>query len=75
MEVEAARALAAGIAIGVGAVGSAIGEGFIAGKALEAIGRNPEVRDKITTLMFVTLAIAESTAIYALVISLILLFS
>ncbi len=75
MEVEAARALAAGIAIGVGAVGSAIGEGFIAGKALEAIGRNPEVRDKITPLMFVTLAVAESTAIYALVISLILLFS
>jgi F-type H+-transporting ATPase subunit c len=74
MEVEAAKALAAGLAIGIGAVGSAVGEGIIAGKAMEAIGRNPEVRDKITTLMFVTMAIAESTAIYALVISLILLF-
>ena len=75
MEVEAAKYLAAGLAIGIGAIGSAIGEGIIAGKAMEAIGRNPEVRDKVTTLMFVTMAIAESTAIYALVISLIILFS
>ena len=67
--------LAAGLAIGLGAIGSAIGEGYIAGKALEAIGRNPEASDKITPLMFVTMAIAESTAIYALVISLIILFA
>jgi F-type H+-transporting ATPase subunit c len=74
MEVEAAKFLAAGLAIGLGAIGSGIGEGIIASKALEAIGRNPEAAEKITPLMFVTMAIAESTAIYALVISLILLF-
>lgn len=74
MEVEAAKALAAGLAIGIGAVGSAIGEGFIGGKAMEAIGRNPEAIDKIMTPMFITMAITESTAIYALVVSLILLF-
>lgn len=74
MEAEAAKFLAAGLAIGLGAIGSGIGEGIIASKALEAIGRNPEAAGKITPLMFVTMAIAESTAIYALVISLILLF-
>ncbi len=74
MDVEAARLLAAGIAIGLGAIGPGIGEGIIASKALEAIGRNPEAAGKITPLMFVTMAIAESTAIYALVIALIILF-
>lgn len=75
MELEVLKTLAAGFSIGVGAVGSAIGEGMIASKAMEAIGRNPEASDKITTLMFVSMAITESTAIYALVVSLIILFS
>jgi F-type H+-transporting ATPase subunit c len=74
MDVEAARLLAAGLAIGLGAIGPGIGEGIIASKALEAIGRNPEAAGKITPLMFTTMAIAESTAIYALVIALIILF-
>lgn len=72
---EVLKTIAAGIAIGFGAIGSAIGEGMIAAKALEAIGRNPEASDKVTTLMFVSMAITESTAIYALVVSLIILFS
>ena len=75
MELEVLKTLAAGFAVGVGAIGSAIGEGMIAAKAMEAIGRNPEASDKITTLMFVSMAIAESTAIYALVVALIILFS
>lgn len=74
MEAEAAKYIAAGIAMGVGALGSAIGEGMIASKALESIGRNPETQKSITPLMFVTMAVTESTAIYALVISLIILF-
>ena len=74
MEAEMFKFLAAGLAIGLGAIGPGIGEGIIASKALEAIGRNPEAAGKITPLMFVTMAIAESTAIYALVISLIILF-
>lgn len=75
METEAVKALAAGLAIGLGAIGPAIGEGFIAAKAMEAIGRNPEASAKITPVMFVTMAITESTGIYALVIALIILFS
>ena len=74
MDLEILRTVAAGIAVGFGAIGSAIGEGLIAARAMEAIGRNPEASDKITTLMFVTMAIAESTAIYALVIALLILF-
>ncbi len=74
MVLESARLIAAGLAIGFGAIGSAIGEGLIAAKAMEAIGRNPEVQPQITPLLFVTMAIAESTAIYALVVTLIILF-
>ncbi|MFC1637973.1 ATP synthase F0 subunit C [Patescibacteria group bacterium] len=74
MEAEVYKYLAAGIAVGLGAIGPGIGEGIIASKALESIGRNPEAANKITPLMFVTMAITESTAIYALVVSLIILF-
>lgn len=74
MELEAAKMIGAGLAIGLGAIGPGIGEGIAASKALEAIGRNPEASGKIIPLMFVSMAIAESTAIYALVISLIILF-
>lgn len=74
MEAEAIKAIAAGIAIGLGAIGPAIGEGIIASKAMEAIGRNPEASGKITPVMFVAMAITESTGIYALVVALIILF-
>lgn len=75
MELEAARLLAAGLAIGLGAIGSGIGEGIAAGRALEAMGRNPEVRDDLFTKMIIAMAITESTAIYSLVITFILLFA
>ena len=75
MEVDIYRSLAAGLAIGLGAIGPGIGEGLIAARALEAIGRNPEASGKITPIMFVAMAITESTGIYALVVALIILFS
>jgi len=74
MDAETFKYLAAGICMGCGAIGPALGEGIVASRALEAIGRNPEAADKITPLMFVSMAITESTGIYALVISLIILF-
>jgi len=74
MDIESAKYIAAGIAVGLGAIGPGIGEGIAASKALESIGRNPEASGKITPLMFVSMAITESTAIYALVIALIILF-
>lgn len=74
MEVESAKLLAAGLAVSIGAIGSAIGEGMIAGRALEAIGRNPEASPKIMPFMFATMAVTESTAIYSLVVALLILF-
>lgn len=75
MDMEAAKYIGAGLAMGLGALGPALGEGLAASKALEAIGRNPEASGKIAPLMFVAMAITESTGIYALVVALVILFS
>lgn len=68
------KSLAAAISIGVGAIGPALAIGMLAGKALEAIGRNPEAEGKIRTNMILAIAFAEAIAIYALVVSLIIKF-
>ena len=68
------KSVAAALATGHGAIGPGIGIGIIGGKALEAIGRNPEVATKIQTTMFLGIAFAEAIAIYSLVIALILKF-
>jgi F-type H+-transporting ATPase subunit c len=67
--------IAAGIAIGGGAIGAGNGIGTAAGGACSAVGRNPGVQGKIMMTMLVGMAMAESIAIYALVISLILLYA
>lgn len=66
--------LSAGIAMGLGAIGPGVGEGFAAGKACEAIGRKPEEAGLLTRTMLVGQAVSESTGIYSLVIALLLLF-
>lgn len=66
MDVEAARLIAKGLAT-ISMFGSAIGEGYLIGKALEAMGRNPEASGQLFTRMIIGVALAESTAIYALV--------
>lgn len=74
MDAETFKFLAAGLCMGLGAIGPAIGEGYVGGKAMEAMARNPKVADKIFTNMIVAMAITESTGIYSLVVSLIILF-
>lgn len=74
MELEAVKSLAAAIAIGLGAAGPALGIGILAGKAMEAIGRNPEAANKVQTSMILSIAFAEAIAIYALVVALIIKF-
>lgn len=74
MDIEVAKVLAAAFCMGVGSIGPALGEGFIAVKAMEAIGRNPAARPEIVPNMIVAMAIVESVAIYALVVSLIIIF-
>lgn len=66
--------LAIALAIGLGTLGPGIGIGIIGGKALEAIGRNPEATGKISTYLILAMAFAEALAIYALVVALILKF-
>lgn len=70
----------AGIAIGSGlamiaGLGPGIGEGYAAGKACEAIGRQPEAEGQIRTTMILGQVIAESTGIYSLAVSLLLIFA
>jgi ATP synthase F0 subunit c len=64
-----------GMAMGLGAIGAAIGEGLTAASANEAIGRNPEQSGDIFKSMLVGQAIAESASIFALVIAMMLLFT
>jgi len=73
MEAEAAKYIAKGMII-LSMLATAIGEGMVAAKAMEAIGRNPDAAPKIQTSMILAIAFAEAIAIYALVIALILIF-
>jgi F-type H+-transporting ATPase subunit c len=66
--------LAAGLAIGLGAIGSGIGMGTAIGGACEGTSRNPEAGGRILTTMLIGLAMIESLTIYALIIALLLLF-
>ena len=61
--------LAAGLAIGIAALGGAIGQGRTAAAALEGIARNPAAQGKIFTPMIIGLALIESLVIYAFVIA------
>ena len=75
MDLDGAKMIGTALAIGLGAIGPGIGIGIIGGKALEALGRNPEAESKIRTTMILAIAFAEAVAIYALVISLIIKFT
>lgn len=68
------RAIGAGICMGIGAIGPGIGEGIAVSKALEAMARQPEMASTLRTNMILGCAIAETTGIYALVVSLLLMF-
>ncbi len=74
MDAESMRMLATSLAIGVGVIGPAIAIGLIGSKAMEALGRNPEAEAPIRTTMILAAAFAESVAIFALVVALILKF-
>ena len=67
--------IAAGIAMGVGAVGAGLGLGQATSGANGAVGRNPDAQGKIMLTMMVGMAMTESVAIYALVVSLVILYA
>lgn len=74
MDAQTFKLLAAGLSMGLGAIGPGIGIGLLVLGALQAIGRNPDVQGQIQTNMFIGIAFTEAVAIYALVVALILLF-
>ena len=74
MDPETMRLLAAGIAMGVGAIGPGIGVGILGLGAMQALGRNPEARGAIMTNMILAIAFCEAIAIYALIVAIIMVF-
>ena len=72
MDVEAVKMLAAGLAMGLGALGPGIGIGILGYGAMQAIGRNPEASGAIQTNMILSIAFCEAIGIYALVVAIIL---
>ena len=61
--------LGAGLAIGLGALGPGIGIGWLVGKAMESLGRNPDAAPIIQPNMILGMAFAEAIGIYALVVA------
>ena len=73
--VAVASIISAGLCIGIGAIGPAIGEGRALSQALASIAQQPDETNTITRTLFVGLAMVESTAIYCFVVSMILIFA
>jgi F-type H+-transporting ATPase subunit c len=71
----AASLIAAGLCMGLGAIGAGAGMGNATSGATEAVGRNPNAQGKIMLTLMVGLAMTESIAIYALVVTLIILYA
>jgi F-type H+-transporting ATPase subunit c len=72
--VQVAAYIGGGIAMGFGAIGAAIGEGYTAAQANKALSDNPESSGDIIKTMLVGQAVAESASIFALVVAILLLF-
>lgn len=68
------KALGAGLCMGIGAIGPAIGEGNAVSKALEGMARQPEAAGDLRSTMILGCAITETTGIYSLIIALLIMF-
>src|SRR5690242_17924482 len=71
----AAVVVTAGFALALAAFGASLGQGAVAGRAMEAMARQPEAAGKIQTAMLLGLAFIESLVIYVLLIAFIMLFA
>jgi F-type H+-transporting ATPase subunit c len=74
MDAEAMKLLGAGLAMGLGAIGPGIGLGLIGNAMLSGVARNPEAQGRMFTNMILMAGLTEAVAIYALVISILLIF-
>jgi len=73
--IAVASIVTAGLTIGVGSIGPALGEGRAVSTALTSLAQQPDASNTITRTLFVGLAMIESTAIYCFVVSMILIFA
>ena len=73
--ISAASVIAAGLSVGLAAIGPGIGQGQAAGATVEGIARQPEAENKLLGTLLLSLAFMESVTIYGLVVSLSLLFA
>jgi len=73
--IAVASIIGAALAIGIGSIGPAIGEGRALAQGLQAIAQQPDEANMITRTLFVGMAMVESTAIYCFVVAMILLFA
>lgn len=71
---KAAAFLGAAIAMGVGTIGPAIGQGLIGTKACESIGKYPESSQQVRSTMVLAMILVETSAIYAFIVALLLVF-
>ena len=66
-------AIGAGLAL-IAGIGPGIGEGYAAGKAVEAVSRQPESKGDVTSTLLLGVALSETTGIYGFVTGLLLIF-
>ena len=71
---DAGKAIALGIGAGLGSIGAGIGVGFIFGKEIESVARQPEMRDEITGIQWLGVSLTEACFFYGLVAGLIAFF-
>jgi F-type H+-transporting ATPase subunit c len=68
------KAIALGVGAGLGTIGPGVGVGYIFGKVIEAITRQPEMRDEITSIQWLGFALTEAIVFYAFIFGLIAVF-
>jgi F-type H+-transporting ATPase subunit c len=71
---KAGKAIALGIGAGLGTIGPGVGVGYIFGKVIESVTRQPEMRDEITSIQWLGFALTEAIVFYAFIFGLIAFF-
>ena len=71
---NAGKAIALGLGTGFGAIGPGVGVGYIFGKTIESVTRQPEMKDEIQSIMWLGFALTEAIVFYALLMSLVAFF-
>ena len=70
----ASKAIVLGLGTGFGAIGPGVGVGYLIGKTIEGVSRQPELRGDLQGMMFLGLALTEAITFYALLMSFVAFF-